>query len=374
MPVAMDSFTSKNFRCWFFLSMIMLLFVHSYNLNLRYLQPFTIVNEQMTFNSFVQYFLSNGLFRFFIPILFSISGYLYATHDERPYGMSIRKRFRSILLPYLIWSAVGLIFTYTIELSTYGRGIVETTHLMELSDNRILLHEYTWYELLARWILLPVPYQLWFLRVLFIYNLAYPVLRWCILRYTKVFFLIVVLFWISNIDFLFLEGEGLFFFSLGVWLQKKNFNIREPNKWLLPLPWAVLYLILAAIKTILAFKAFYFIGDSVFPLLLVLHKIVVFSGFIAAWFGSDRLVRWCMEKRWFVWLSAFSFVIYGLHAPLVAYAINAIFPLVQHVYEYRLLTYIFLPVGLLIFCIGTGVLIRNLFPKFYVLLTGRRGI
>jgi fucose 4-O-acetylase-like acetyltransferase len=373
MPVAIDPFTSLKFKCWFFLSMILLLYVHSYNLNLRYLQPFTIVNEQLTLNSFIQYFLSNGLFRFFIPMLFSISGYLYAAHDERPYGYSIRKRFRSILMPYLIWSGIGLLFTYAIELTAYGRGIVETTHLMELSNNRILLHDYKWYELLARWILLPVPYQLWFLRVLFMYNLLYPALRWCILNHTKVFFLLVVLFWLSDFPLLLVEGEGLFFFSLGIWVQKRNFNIREPNKWLRPLPWALMFVVLAVIKTLLAFKGLHILGNKVFPLMLVLHKMVVFSGFITAWFGSNGLVQYYMAKRWFVWISSFSFIIYGLHAPLVAYAINAIFPFVQQVYEYRLITYLFLPFALLVFCVCVGILAKTLLPKFYALATGGRG-
>ena len=83
MPTVIGQFTSQKFKFWVFASMIMLLFVHSYNLNERYLRPFSIVREQLTFDSFLQYFLSNGLFRFFIPILFSISGYLYATQDAR---------------------------------------------------------------------------------------------------------------------------------------------------------------------------------------------------------------------------------------------------------------------------------------------------
>jgi fucose 4-O-acetylase-like acetyltransferase len=373
MPVVMDHFTSQKFKFWVFASMIMLLFVHSYNLNERYLRPFSIVREQLTFNSFLQYFLSNGLFRFFIPILFSISGYLFSTRDEQLYGKRIRKRFRTIFLPYLIWSAVGLALTYAIELSSYGRSIVETTHLMELSNNRILLHDYKWYELLVRWILLPVPYQLWFLRVLFIYNLIYPALRWCVLKYTYVFFIVAILFWLSDISFILLEGEGLFFFSMGIWLQKKKFNIKDPNKWLQPLPWSIVFLLLTFCKTTLAFEGYRVIGNAIFPLLLILHRSVVFSGFITAWFGADKLVSLCMNKKWFVWLSSFSFIIYTLHAPLVAYAINFIFPLVQHLDNYRLLTYIFLPMGLFIFCVGNGILIRYFSPRIYVILTGGRG-
>jgi len=155
-----------------FFSMVMLLFVHSYNLNLRYLQPFTIVGEKLTVTSFVEYLFSNGLFRFFIPLFFSISGWLYAAHDDRPYRKSIGRRFQNLIVPYLIWSAVGLLFTYILEFSFYGRNIVLKTQLMTLSNNRILLHDYKWYELILRWIFVPVSYQLWFLRVLFIYNLA----------------------------------------------------------------------------------------------------------------------------------------------------------------------------------------------------------
>src|SRR5664279_5249189 len=373
MTAVLDLYTSQKMKFWVFASMIMLLFVHGYNLNERYLQPFSIVNERLSFTSFTEYFLSNGLFRFFVPMLFAISGYLYAIHATRPYGERIRKRMRTILLPYLVWSAVSILYTYAFELTPYGRSIVEQTHLMQLSNNRILLHDYTWWELLLRWILLPVSYQLWFLRVLFIYNLAYPILHWCMTKYTRVLFLVLILFWLSGIQFLLIEGEGLLFFSLGIWLQKRNFNIREPNTWLRPLPWATVFVLFAIIKTVLAFKGFSIMGNAVFLLLILLYKIVVFAGFIAAWYGSDTLVRGFMKRPWFVWLSAFSFIIYALHAPLVAYAINAIFPLVQHISEYRLLTYIFLPLGLLVFCVGTGVILRNIFPKLYALVTGGRG-
>ncbi len=374
MPASIDFLSSLKFRFWFFASMILLLFVHSYNLDLRYLQPFSIVNERLTVNSFIQYFLSNGLFRFFIPVLFSVSGHLYAAHDDRGYKKSISRRFRTILVPYLVWSGVGLAITYILELSSYSREIVRTTQLLTLPGNRVLVHDYKWYELLLRWIVLPVSYQLWFLRVLFIYNLAYPALRWCIVRHTKIYFVILFLFWLSDIGFIFFEGEGLLFFSAGIWLQKANINIEQPGKWFRPAPWAVIFLLVTIIKTILAFKAFIVIGNSVFPLLLVLHKIAVFSGYIAAWFGSGFLVTWSMGKRWFVWLSQFSFVIFGLHAPLVAYAINAVLPLVSEIDNYRFLIYALLPMGLFIFCIAVGALIRGVFPRLFKILTGGRGI
>ncbi len=81
-----------------------------------------------------------------------------------------------------------------------------------------------------------------------------------------------------------------------------------------------------------------------------------------------------MERKWFVWISAFSFMIYAMHAPLVAYATDAVFSIVRTFPEYRLLTFIFLPMVIIAFCVGAGALIRKVIPKVYSVLTGGRGL
>ena len=373
MPANIPLFTSQKFKFWSFASMVMLVFVHGYNLNLRYLQPATTVSEPLTINSFVQYFLSNGLFRFFIPMLFIISGYLYALQYAPPYKAAIRKRVRTLLVPYLLWSAGGLLLTYLFELSAYGRDLMQQTHLMQFGADRVLVHDYRWYELLLRWLLLPVPYQLWFVRVLFIYNLAYPALCWCVLKAPIIFFTLAALLWLANAGTPLVESEGLLFFSLGIWMQKRNFNIATPNKWLRPLPWATVFITVAAIKTWLAFNGPALIGNTVYPVLQIMYKLTVISGLVTAWYGCDALVRRCMANRTFVWLSAFSFIIYAAHAPIIAYAINMAFPLVQNVPNYRLLTYLLLPLTILGLCVLLGAILRSLTPKLYAVLTGGIG-
>lgn len=78
----MHELTSRKFRFFSFLSMILLVYVHGYNLNDAYLQPFTLVQEPFTFTAFFEYLTANGLFRFRIPLLFVISGYLFALQDQ----------------------------------------------------------------------------------------------------------------------------------------------------------------------------------------------------------------------------------------------------------------------------------------------------
>ncbi len=356
--------------------MFLLVFVHGYNLEIRYLQPFTIPGEPLNFTTFAEYFLANGIFRFRIPMLFIISGFLYALHDQRPYGQRTRKRLRTLLLPYLIWSALGFGFTWALEMFPWSKAIVISSQIVRLDDHRSLLHDYQWYEMIFRWLILPVPYQLWFIRVLLVYNIAYPAIRWCVTHPVArwVFFGIAGLMWLVTMGFVFFEGEGLLFFSLGVWIQKSNFDIDVPKKWLTPLWWGIAFVLLAAIKTVIAFRVPVNSGTGMALGLMFLHKLVILCGLIFAWFGCNSLVTWFMSRKWFVWMSAFAFMIYALHAPLVAYATSAVFPVVCHVAHYRLLTFLLLPATIVIFAVITGALLRRVWPALYGIVTGGRGL
>jgi fucose 4-O-acetylase-like acetyltransferase len=372
----LSSFISQKFKFWSFISMVLLVFVHGYNMEQRYLQPWTNPNESFTLTSFTEYFLANGIFRFRIPMLFIISGFLYALHDQQPNKKRIGKRFKTLLAPYLIWSALGLALTFLFELTMYDRHLIESSHVMQIDNTRMFVHDYTWQEIIGRWLFFPVSYQLWFIRVLFIYNLAYPAIRWCVIHKKGkwIFFALAFLFWLSTGGLILIEGEGLLFFSLGVWMQKTNFSIETPASWLNPLRWGIAFIALAIIKTILAFQGQVWIGNAVYPIIILLHKAVVFSGLVACWFGLDGLVRWCMNKNWFVWLSAFSFFIYALHAPWVAIAINGAFEVLQPMLGYRMITFVTLPLAIIAFSILVGALLRKTIPKVYSILTGGRGM
>ena len=374
--MTLSPFLSQKFRFWAFVSMFLLVFVHGYNLELRYLQPWTVPDEPLTFTSFTEYLFANGLFRFRIPILFIISGYLYALHDAEPNKQRIGKRVRSLLLPYLIWSAFGIALSYVFELFSYTNHLVVSSHVMQIDNTRVTIHEYHWYEILARWIFFPVSYQLWFIRVLLIYNLAYPLIKWCILNKAAriVLFSLATLMWLATAGFILIEGEGLLFFSLGVWIQKTDFNITSSSRWTKPLPWAIIFLLCAFVKTYLAFTGLQLMGGAAFQVITLLHKLTVLSGLISCWYGLDGIVKWCMNRQWFVWLSAFSFMIYVMHAPLVAILINGMFEWLNYMPGYRMMTFIALPLMVIALCILVGMMLRKISPKLYGLLTGGRGL
>lgn len=368
-------FVSQKFKFWSFVSMVLLVVVHGYNLTDRYMQPWTVPGEPMTPTAYAEYFLANGIFRFRIPMLFLISGYLFALKDHQPHGRRVKNRLRTLLLPYLAWSAIGLLMMFLLESLAVTKDWVASSHMMQISETTVRLHDYKWYQVLLRWAFFPVCYQLWFLRVLLIYNLAYPGIRWCVThRVAKwILFAAAALLWLGTLGTPLFEGEGLLFFSLGVWMQKQQFNIESPRRWLRPGLWAVVFVAAAAVKTRLAFAGNPAVFNANAVALILLHKLTVVSGLITAWYGGDALVRWAMRRQWFVWLSAFSFFIYATHAPLVALLIDPLFAWLNYVPGYRIIAFVLLPALLIAAAVISGATLRRLAPSVYGLLTGGRG-
>lgn len=370
----LDPFLSQKLKFWSLLAMVLLIYVHAFNLHPRYLAPWTQVQEPFSLGSGLQYLLANGLLRFRIPILFAISGYLFAWRDgAEPHPQRVRKRLRTIGLPYLLWSLLWLAALWALEQFPITRQAIIDAEISPLWP-RQLLSQYTPGELVLRWLVMPAPFQLWFLRSLLVYNLAYPWLKKAILRRPVVYFSIAGLVWFTMFPLPLVEGEGLLFFGLGMWLALHRHDVQAPPRWLPLRLSAALWLGTAALKTWLAFRGGPDYGWGLQLVMLTLHKLGEISGMLTAWFGFNGLVRWCMARAWFRWLTGFSFMIYVLHVPLVNYATELALRYGHGLPHLQLLTYLLLPLLIVAFAVAVGAVLRGTFPKVYSLLTGGRGL
>lgn len=366
----MNRFLSQKFRFYSFVSIALLTFVHGYNLDVGYLQADSLVNERLTFTTFFEFLLSNGLLRFRIPLLFIISGYIFSLQDNKPYSLMIGRRFKSLMIPFFIWSAVGLLITYILQQFPASAQVVKDTNIDQLGDNRPY-NEIGWGGVLLRWLVAPVSFQLWFIRSLFIYNIMYPLFRWGITRIPAIWLSATFLLWVMQFSALTFEGNGIFFFSLGIWLNKSNYPLDKKPEWFSAyLAWAC-FIGFAVIKSFMAFELDE--GRLTKVALIGLYSGTVLSGLLAVWFSLDELVKWCMQRKWFVWLSAFAFVIYGMHVPIIQYLTIFMYRHIQHLPNYRLIIYFAAPAIVIIICIATGFILRKFFPGFYRLATGGRG-
>ena len=373
-PVRLDPFLSQKIRFWSLVAMVLLIYVHAYNLHPRYLQPFTPVQEPLGPGTWLQYLLANGLLRFRIPILFAISGYLFARRDgAEPHGQRVRRRLRTLGLPYLLWSGLWLLALWALEQFPLTKQAVIDAEISPFWP-RQLLSQLSGGELLARWLVEPAPFQLWFLRNLLVYNLAYPWLKNVLLRRPTAYFWVAGLLWFFMVPLPLIEGEGLLFFGLGAWLALRDKDVCTPPRWLRLRPLAALWLGVCLLKTWLAFQVGPPFSMPLAVAMLALHKIGEISGMLVAWFGLDGLVRWCMALAGFRWLTGFSFMIYVLHVPTVNYATELALRYGQAVPHVHLLTYLLFPLLVVAASAGLGALLRGALPRAYAVLTGGRGL
>ena len=367
----MNKALSQKFRFFTFICIALLAYVHGYNLNNTYLAPYSTVEEPLTVTSFFEYFIANGLLRFRIPMLFIISGYLYATYDHRPYLQQIQKRFKTLIIPFFLWSAAGLVLTFLLQQFTYTADVVYTAGIDQLGDNRPYT-EIGWEGMLRRWLLHPVSYQLWFIVSLFIYNLIYPVIRWLVVKIPFIWLPLTFLLFFSLFQFIYVDGRGIFFFSLGIWLQKKKISIDRQPEWFSAGLAFILFIGLTVIKTFMAFE----LEPNQFSTsltLVIFYQLSVITGIVAMWFGLDKVVRWALRKKWFYKASGFSFFLYGAHVPLLPYVMTMALMELSFLPYYRLFCYIVIPGLIVVLCIWLGRFVRKFLPAVYFTLTGSRG-
>lgn len=370
---------SQKFRFFTFLCIALLAYVHGYNLNDTYLTPFSTIDEPLTITTFFEYLFSNGLLRFRIPLLFLISGYLYALYDHRSYLQQIKTRFKTLIIPLLLWSAFGLLLTFLWQQVPYTADIVAKAGIDQLNDNRPYT-EIGWIGILHRWLLAPISYQLWFLMALFVFNLLYPFIKWMVTHLPYIWLPITFLyFFILIFQLPLIDGRGLFFFSLGVWIQKKNYSIEDEPSWFSLGLTLILFIGLSFVKTFMAFEFEHLDIRKVSELglnivaLAVLHQLSIIAGILAMWFGANKIMHWFLKQKWFNHASGFSFFIFGLHVPLLPYVMTWALDTLQHLPNYRLLCFIFIPFLFLVFSVWLGGLTRKYMPGVYKMLTGGRG-
>jgi hypothetical protein len=221
---------------------------------------------------------------------------------------------------------------------------------------------------------MPIAFQLWFIWALLIYNIAYPPIKWCVEKHPIIWFSTTILIWLISLELPLIHGSGLLFFSLGVFLQKTNFDTEMPKKYLNPMSWGIIFIVSAVLKTYLAFEGHKFIGEANGFILNFLHKITEISGLISIWYGANNLVKWIWNTKIFQICLPFSFMIYVLHVPVLYFAVYATDQYLIDWQYHRIFTYTFIPLVIILASVIIGFLLRKISPTVYGILTGGRGL
>lgn len=353
-----DKYLSDKLKVISFFSMIMVVFLHSYNLEENILQDPCITKG---YSFLVQFFISQGLARIAVPIFFIISGYLLflnKNYTSIEYFLILKKRFKSLVIPYLFWSCLLFVVFFLLQSLPQAAPFFKQKHIIN----------YTFTEVLQAIFIYPIPFQLWFIRDLFILIFFSPLL-YVIIKYAKNLLLLILLTtWWFQFDFIIFSNEAILFFTVGGTLavKKLDLNIQIFSKISILLLFLWVFIILS--ETILVYKSI--LNKSI---LNSIHKSGILVGIVAIWSVYDFLhLKTNIINLKFISLTKTSFFIYVCHEPLLEILKIVSYKIFGSSQFLKLIVYFTIPLLIIPIFILVGFWFKKNAPNFFSIVTGGR--
>lgn len=345
-----DKYTSDKMRVMSFVSIILVLYIHSGFHDI----PGEI--QGMEANFYLQEAVSGMLGRTAVPIFFMISGMLFFRNIEGIGDVlhKMKKRVRTLLVPFLIAALfLPAIYLFMGQLSWTAKFI---------NGGDMFNKAYSILSVLQSLYMFvpggdqPWGFHLWFLRDLIIIVAVSPVLYFARKRLggsTST----VVLFLLTFIPLKISIFTSMFWFMAGDRLLLKFTKIKS---WL----WMVVYMITSACQMLMPNEVWDFF---LLPITLV--------GVLALWSVYDYIVGTdfnLKEHRFLTTICQFTFFIYLYHEPTINILRKLmIIPLGRTSLGFSV-NYILSPWIFVLIAVPTGILLKRYIPKFYETLVGGR--
>ena len=374
-PVAVSPFLSAKLRLLTWIAVVAVVWVHAYNLGNR-----TLLGENAPDMAgapgavgFIQYFVSQALARWPVALLCAMSGFLFfrtLTPTAAQFAAKYRRRARTLLVPFLLWSAWSLAVYIVVHALPFGSRYMSADALERLTPLAV-------FEML---LVHPVAYPLWFLQALLVCVLVAPLLWWLVRHLQAAALLPFAVPWVLNADVgdsEYVNFKALLFFTLGALIAVR---LREGRR--VPASGIGGAERSASLGRVLL-PAFV-IASLLFTALLrgetawwagALHKALMCLAVAALWFGYDAYLAPLARRPSMVWAAGFAFFVFAAHEPLLMIAKRLLLrasggPTAGD--GALLFVYVAAPVLTLALCLAGGWALRRWARPVYALMTGRR--
>lgn len=359
-----ETILSKTILFLRFPLIIAVVFIHTELCNVIIKGVALAEEGRFPFHDLLFHIITNEIARIAVPSFFFISGFLFYykinifTRNE--YIKKLKKRFKSLLIPYLFWNLAVLFLVFLSQMFLSSM----------LSGNNKLITDYTsmdWLNIFWNYKMgYPICYQFWFIRDLIIVVLFTPIIYYYI-KFTKIYGIILLgILWIFNIWFNVVSFSiiSFFFFSFGAWfsINKRDFTID-----FMSLRWGAIfiYIVLLILNTLLWYNK---ITDYYF-----FNKICTIIGMIVtiSWtaFGLKN-----NKIKSNAFLAGSSFFVYAYHGMPIALLIKFYMKLTApYISEWTMVIgYFFIPFIIAFIGVGIYSVLHKYMPSFCALITGGR--
>ena len=300
-----------------------------------------------------------------MPVFFFISGYLFFNKplfNKEVYKNNIRKRIRSLLIPYILWTLIAF--------SVFAIFQILMPELQSGSHKPIKDWDFFEFIINCFWRYgeegSPFVGQFWFLRDLMIICLISPILYFLIKKLSYYPVLCFGLLWLFEIERYFVPGTiGLFFFCWGAYYQIEEKDFLHFFDKIIKLSWfsIPLYIFDAASKT-------YCYNEFIHSLAILLGIPLVFT--IGRYFVENKRIT--IPNI----LYESTFFIYAIHEPYydqikkivfknISISQNSLMANMELIILYLLMVVIYISI-----LVGLFYILKRILPSFTKVLIGNR--
>ena len=301
---------------------------------------------------------------FAVPVFFIISSFLFFydmnEFDIQKWSIKLRKRIRTLLIPYIFWNLFYLLFMLIVQISF--------SNIMG-GEERKMVYNYSFLELInsfwnfgGMYYGMPILYSFWFIRNLMILNLFAPVFYLLLKRVPFVFFLISFgLFVFNPFNFIATDMDwvkSVLFYGVSSFFAIYSIDFTDLKKLIYPfVTFVILSIILLPFTPVMVgsywYKVLLFIGSLTLPAVVckgILNKNLQVNNY----------------------LSSSSFFVYAFHLFIII-PFNRCWPMIIPVNNWTAsIMLIMVPLLVVLISVCIYYLLKANFPKFTELIVGGR--
>ncbi len=347
MNVVLKEDTKKTFsgamRTCSFICSVLVVFIHSYNISSYNISTNSVV---FWFEEIISQFIARGAVPFFF-----ISSAFFLYQREKDVLTVYRSRYKSLVLPYLLWNTIYMIFfgvLTKLSLSDAGMDRITVTNILK----GIFLFDYN--------------YTYWFMFHLILFTLLYPIIKQIICR-NKIVCALFFLTLLGGYFFSVINGdmkdndiiESLVYYYLGAII---GYYYKDKTEKIVAVQTKQKILILS-ILTIMGGVAF--VASNIYDVNVTLIRNLIMVLFL---FFVSSLQKVKIHS----FLLGLSFMIYSMHPIILETIEKIVFIVCPHTAFFATVDYIIAPIVSVVIILCVCALLKKVLPAIYRLLNGNR--
>lgn len=293
-----------------------------------------------------------------VPAFFFISGFLFYS-SKKSYTQKIRTRFRTLLVPYILWNFIIL----SLYITSYIIGYPQEINGRNISNFNFIDYIRLFWDrgIYDNGNFVPLLCPLWYIRNLMFMSIISPLLYYLIWYLREVFLILITIWWLTTYHNAFIPQTFLFF-SFGAY-----FSIFEINPLKLVYEKRALFLYLFAIFG--ACDIFTHITEGT-PINLQIHRFSLIFNIPTLILFADYCTRNGYTSKL---LSKASFIVFCVHYPIVVIIRKFCISFFNNVTDVvHILLYLICAIISTLFSLAIYIMLNRYFPKINKILSGSR--